>query len=66
MLGVTLTFVPSDFENDRLADELPPFRGAVEVDETYIGGESKNMPKAQREARIKSGGPVVEGWPRVP
>ena len=41
-----------------MADELPPFKGTVEVDETYVGGKSKNMHKAQREGRIKGRGPV--------
>ena len=27
----------------------PPFAGPVEVDETYVGGKRKNMPKAKRE-----------------
>ena len=41
-----------------MSEELPPFKGTVEVDETYIGGESKNMHKAQRKERIKGRGPV--------
>ncbi len=41
-----------------MSEELPPFKGTVEVDEAYIGGESKNMHKAQREERIKGRGPV--------
>ena len=31
------------------ARESGPFTGPVEVDETYIGGKRKNMPKAKRE-----------------
>lgn len=41
-----------------MGEELPPFKGTVEVDEAYIGGEAKNMHKAQREERIKGRGPV--------
>ena len=31
-------------------DRLPQFSGPVEVDETFIGGKRRNMPKAKREA----------------
>ncbi len=41
-----------------MAEELPPMTGTVEVDEAYVGGESKNMHKAQREERIKGRGTV--------
>ena len=41
-----------------MSEELPPFKGTVEVDETYVGGKAKNMHKAQREERIKGRGPV--------
>ena len=35
----------------------PPFLGPVEVDETYVGGKRKNMPKAKRE-KLEGRGPV--------
>ena len=35
-----------------------PFPGPVEVDETYFGGERRNMSKAKRKAMNKSRGPV--------
>lgn len=35
-----------------------PLKGHVEVDETYIGGEAKNMHKHKREARIQGRGTV--------
>ena len=41
-----------------MAEALAPFKGTVEVDETYIGGQAKNMHKAQREERIQGRGPV--------
>ena len=42
------------------AEELgDPFDGPVEVDETYIGGQRENMPKAKREDLAGTGrGPV--------
>ena len=42
----------------------PPFSGPVEVDETYVGGKRKNMPKAKRE-KLEGRGPVGKnrrGW----
>ena len=35
-----------------------PFPGPVEVDETYFGGERRNMSKTKRKAMNKSRGPV--------
>lgn len=32
------------------SDDIPPFTGPVEADETYIGGKRKNMPKSKRKA----------------
>ncbi len=37
------------------ARESGPFSGPVEVDETYIGGKRKNMPKAKRKAMTGRG-----------
>ena len=31
------------------SDDLPPFSGPVEADETYIGGKRKNMPNRKRK-----------------
>lgn len=45
----------------RLAMQLPetePLRGEIESDETYIGGESKNMHKSKRERVIRGRGTV--------
>jgi len=35
--------------------ELPDMSGPVEVDETYVGGKRKNMPKAKRAALREAG-----------
>ena len=32
------------------SDDITPFSGPVEADETYIGGKRKNMPKSKRKA----------------
>ena len=41
------------------SDDLPPFSGPVEADETYIGGKRKNMSNAQRKELADTGrGPV--------
>ena len=48
-------------------DNTVPFTGPVEVDETYIGGKRRNMPKSKRKAlkgareRRQSGGRGCEG-----
>ena len=42
------------FERD---DDEPPFNGPTEVDETYIGGLRKNMPKEKRKT-LEGRGPV--------
>ena len=39
-------------------DDDDQFDGPVEVDETYFGGERRNMSKAKRKAMNKSRGPV--------
>ena len=39
------------------SDGPPPFSGPVEVDETFIGGKRKNMPKSKR-AELEGRGPV--------
>ena len=39
-------------------DDDDDFDGPVEVDETYFGGERRNMSKAKRKAMNKSRGPV--------
>ena len=38
-------------------DNNAPFAGPVEVDETYIGGKRKNMPKSKR-AKLTAGSPA--------
>lgn len=39
-----------------LAAERPVFEGPVEVDETYVGGLRKNLPRGTREAMANEGG----------
>ena len=39
-------------------DDEPPFSGPAEADETWFGGERKNMSKSKRKAMNKSRGPV--------
>ena len=38
-------------------DHAGPFAGPLEVDETYVGGKRRNMPKAKR-AKLEGRGPV--------
>ncbi len=65
-LGVTQKTAWHLAHRIRKSLEMPeaPFSGPVEVDETYIGGKRKNMPKAKRKAlkgRSGAGKEIVAG-----
>src|SRR5436853_1795511 len=59
-LGITYKSAWFMAHRIRYAMEMPPFEaklaGTVEVDETYIGRQAKNMHKDKREERITGRG----------